>query len=149
MKKEKQITLIDHGTELTNSYILKSEKCFKSAELLFDNDLFENSISESYYAVYNFLLALWFNLGIKSKTHMGSIYLLTVLFDFDNIFLKLKNLKEQRINFQYYVNNKDESLYVSKKCLLDAQEIIIELKSYLDECNRDKIKELRKKFNEI
>ena len=67
VRNEGKLELVEPSEEICKSYLRKTDNCFKSAKLLLQNELYENSISMSYYAMYNSLLALFFRTGIKSK----------------------------------------------------------------------------------
>ena len=77
LKKKRLIELVESSEEMKASYLIKAENCLKSAKILFQSQLYENSTSESYYCMYNSLLALLFKIGIKSENHSASI----ILFD--------------------------------------------------------------------
>lgn len=53
LKKEGKLQLVEPSEEICESYIEKSDNCLKSAKLLLQHSLYENSISMSYYAMYN------------------------------------------------------------------------------------------------
>lgn len=63
------------------SYLMKAENCLKSAKILFQGQLYENSISEAYYCMYNSLLSLLFKIGIKSENHSASVIIFDKLFN--------------------------------------------------------------------
>lgn len=63
--------------------------------------------------------------------------------------LKLNKLKDLRIKYQYYIDEDGKSEEDLKRCFSDTKEIIIELNDFFDNLNEDKIKEIRKKFNEL
>jgi len=73
LKKEGKLTLVEPSEEICNSYLEKADNCLKSAKLLLQNNLYENSVSMSYYAMYNSLTSLFFKIGIKCENHSGSI----------------------------------------------------------------------------
>lgn len=85
LKKEEKLELVEPSEDICASYSEKSDNCLKSAKLLLQNGLFENSIGMSYYAMYNLLLALLFRAGIKCENHAGSIILLKLLFQEDDL----------------------------------------------------------------
>lgn len=60
LKNEEKLELVEPSDDVCNSYTEKSANCLKSAKLLLQNNLYENSIGMSYYAMYNQLLALLF-----------------------------------------------------------------------------------------
>ena len=65
LKKEKKLDLVEPSEDVYNSYSGKSSNCLKSAKLLLQNNLYENSVGQSYYAMYNQLTALLFRVGVK------------------------------------------------------------------------------------
>ena len=67
IKGEGKLELVEPSEDICASYLAKANDCLKSAKLLLENDLFENSISMSYYAMYNSLTALLFRTGIKCE----------------------------------------------------------------------------------
>src|SRR3989344_8193376 len=84
LKKEGKIELVEPSEEIKDSYIKKSESNLISAKILLENNRFEESVSLTYYSMYNLLLALLFKTGIKSENHSGSIILLKKLFSLEN-----------------------------------------------------------------
>ena len=80
LKKERKLELAEPSEEICKSYIQKADNCLKSAKLLLEHDLYENSVSMSYYTMYNSLIALLFKIGIKCENHAGSIILFKNLF---------------------------------------------------------------------
>ena len=55
LKRKGVIGLVECSEEMKSSYLIKSENCLKSAKILFQSQLYENSISEAYYCMYNSL----------------------------------------------------------------------------------------------
>jgi hypothetical protein len=55
LKKEGKFELVDPSESICESYSEKSANCLKSAKLLLQNNIYENSVSRSYYAMYNLL----------------------------------------------------------------------------------------------
>ena len=58
LKRKRVIELVESSEEMKSSYLIKSENCLKSAKILFQSQLYENSTSEAYYCMYNSLLLL-------------------------------------------------------------------------------------------
>ena len=81
LKKKGIIELVESSEEMKSSYLIKAENCLKSAKILFQSQLYENSTSEAYYCMYNSLLSLLFKIGIKSENHSASIILFDKLFE--------------------------------------------------------------------
>lgn len=104
--KEGKLELIEPSENICESYFKKARDCLKSARILLEHKLFENSISLSYYTMYNSLLALLFRIGIKSENHSASILLLKKLFSLNDLFDLISLAKKIRIDVQYYVSSK-------------------------------------------
>src|SRR3989338_649708 len=96
LKKEGKLELVEPSEEICKSYIEKSDNCLKSAKLLLQHSLYENSVSMSYYAMYNALTALLFKTGIKCENHAGSIILLKKLFGRMDLFKIISFAKKER-----------------------------------------------------
>ena len=143
LRKEKKLSLIEPSEEISKSYLLKSESNLISAKILFSNNKLEESISLSYYSMYNFLLALLFRVGIKSENHQASIILLKELFNQDNSDIIFA--KTERIDKQYYVNfniSKEET----KKLIKIAEKFNNSLRDFLYKINNKDIREYQRKF---
>lgn len=106
LKKEGKLELVEPSEEICKSYMEKADNCLKSAKLLLQNSLYENSVSMSYYAMYDSLTALLFKVGIKCENHAGSIVLFKNLFGRIHLFKIISFAKEERIDKQYYVTSK-------------------------------------------
>src|SRR4030042_3823430 len=127
LREEGKLGLVEPSEEICNSYLGKADNCLKSARLLYENDLYENSISMSYYAMYNSLIALLFRVGIKCENHAGSILLLKKLFKRIDLFSAISFAKEERIDKQYYVTpilTKESAQDMFKK----AEEFVVQVK---------------------
>ena len=103
LKRKRVIELVESSEEMKLSYLTKAENCLKSAAILFQNKLYENSTSEAYYCMYNSLLSLLFKIGIKSENHSSSIILFDKLFENKELVKIISWAKEERIDKQYYV----------------------------------------------
>lgn len=102
--KAEQLRLVDPSENIYESYMKKSEDCIKASELLIKNGLYENSISDSYYAIYNSIIALLRKVGIKCENHAVSISLLETLFS-ETVLRDLANrAKDARIESQYEID---------------------------------------------
>lgn len=148
LKKEGKLEAVEPSEDICNSYSEKSANCFKSAKLLLQNNLYENSIGQSYYAMYNQLLALLFRVGIKCENHGGSILLLRLLFD-ENVLHKLiSDAKKERIDKQYYVTAEKNEITkeIADELLNNAEEFVLKMKLVIKNLNNDRIEEVRRKF---
>ena len=81
LREKGKLELVEPSEEIKESYLRKADNCLKSAKILLENDLYENSIGEAYYAMYDCLLALLHKTGIKSENHSASVILLKRLFE--------------------------------------------------------------------
>ena len=151
LKKEGNLELVEPSEEICNSYSDKSNNCMKSAKLLLQNNLYENSISMSYYAMYNLLLALLFRVGIKCENHGASILLLKLLFEENSLFNLISQAKKERISSQYYVaTEKDEiTKEITKELLNNAENFVLKVKVVIRDLSNDKIEETRGKFKNL
>jgi len=118
-----------------------------SAKLLMQNGLFENSISMSYYAMYNLL----FKTGIKCENHGGAILLLKLLIEEPELHRTISDAKAERIDKQYYVvTDKDEiTKEIAENQIFDAEKFNLRMKLILQKMNIDRIRTMRQKFNTI
>ena len=103
LREEDKLELIDPSEPIVESYEKKSRDCLSSAKLLFKGDLFENSIGEAYYSMYNAVQSLLFRCGIKCENHSAAAVLLRILFRLDKIYAAFSKAKGERIDKQYYV----------------------------------------------
>ena len=151
LKREGKLELVEPSENICDSYFQKSTNCLKSAKLLLQNDLYENSIGESYYAMYNQLLALLFRVGIKCENHNGSIFLLNLLFNEKDLYKVISEAKKERIDKQYYVTiEKDElTKEIGKELLNDTEQFVFKLKVIIKNLNNNRIEEVRVKLGAI
>ena len=151
LKKEKKLELVEPSEDICQSYSDKTADCLKSAKLLLQNNLYENSVTMSYYAMYNQLTAFLFQIGIKCENHAGSILLLKFLFNNKELFTIISNAKKERIDKQYYVTTKKDEITkeIAVDLLNNAEEFVLKMKVLIKNVNNDYIDEARKKFNII
>jgi len=149
LKNEGKLELVGPSEEICKSYIEKADNCLKSAKLLLQHSLYENSISMSYYTMYNSLTALLFKVGIKCENHSGSIILLKKLFNTPDLFRIISFAKEERIDNQYYVSS-EKSIVLTKESAEDmvskAEDFLVKIKLTMTELKNERVEELREKF---
>ena len=80
LRAEGSLEMVEPSVVIHESYMDKAADCLKSAEILIREGLYENSVSMSYYAMYNSLTALLRLSGIKCENHAGCIRLLEEVF---------------------------------------------------------------------
>jgi len=152
LKKEGKLELVEPSEEICKSYIEKADNCLKSAKLLLQNSLYENSVSMSYYAMYNSLTALLFKTGIKCENHAGSIVLFKKLFGRLELFKIISSAKEERIDKQYYVTS-EKNFVLTKESAEDmvkkAEDFLLKMKLSITDLKNEQIENLREKFNAV
>ncbi|MBN1376957.1 HEPN domain-containing protein [Candidatus Woesearchaeota archaeon] len=145
--KEGKLELVEPSQNISKSYIEKSNKSLKSAHILIKNNLYEDSVSKSYYAIYYCLLALLFRTGIKCENHTASIIIFKELFD-KNTSSKINPIKKTRINTDYSVENEPGS-EETKRLYKEAENIILDMKIILNNINETKINKIREDFKKL
>lgn len=148
LKTEEKLELVEPSEEICDSYLEKSANCLKSAKLLLQNNLYENSIGMAYYAMYNVLIAVLFRTGIKCENHSGSILLLKLLFDKKALFKLISDAKKERIDKQYYVTTeKDEATKEDARELVNnAEDFVVKMKLVIKNLNNEYIDKIRENF---
>lgn len=152
LREERKLELVEPSEEICTSYLEKAESSRKSAEVLLPHKLYENSVSASYYAMYNALTALLFKAGVKCENHSAAIILLRNLFGQEELYKTISKAKEERIDKQYYVSSKkteEETKESAEKMLKDAGKFITEIRLIIRKMNASEIEGMRKKFESI
>jgi uncharacterized protein (UPF0332 family) len=145
LAKEGKLKVIEPSEEICSAYLDKAEKSLKSARILLDNNLYENSVSMSYYTMYNSLTALLFRVGIKCENHAGSIILLRKLFGKPNLYRIISFAKKERVDKQYYVDFKlvkEPAVELLKK----AENFLVEMKFIIRNIKTEEINEIRNRL---
>ena len=152
LKRKGIIELVEPSEEMKSSYLIKAENCLKSAKILFQSQLYENSTSEAYYCMYNSLLALLFKIGIKSENHSASIILFNRLFGNKDLVKIISWAKEERIDKQYYVETQQIVKVTKESCnemILKAEDFLVKMKLLINELSNEKINSVRVDFNKL
>ena len=152
LKKEGKLEMVEPSEEICRSYIEKADNCLKSAKLLLQHNLYENSVSMSYYAMHNQLTALLFKCGIKCKNHAASIILFRKLFGRVDLFKIISFAKEERIDKQYYVTS-EKNFVLTKEAGEDmarkAEDFLVKMKLLMAELRNTNITNVREKFKTL
>lgn len=146
LHKEKKLIIVEPSEELKEAYIQKSSASLKSAEILLQNSLLENSVPMAYYSMYNMVMALFFKTGIKCENHAGSIILLKELFLVDNS--RIEFAKKERVDKQYYVDFKISREEVNK-LLSAAKEFNSSLYDFIDRMTGKDVARFRDELREM
>jgi uncharacterized protein (UPF0332 family) len=151
LKKEKKLELVEPSEEICQSYLEKSDNSLKSAKLLLANNLYENSVGMSYYAMYNSLTALLVKTGIKCENHSGSILILKLIFDKKDLFSIISDAKKERIDKQYYITEEKDEITkeVAEQLLQHAEDFALNLKVIIKEISNDYINGVREIIKNI
>ncbi|MBW6462425.1 MAG: HEPN domain-containing protein [DPANN group archaeon] len=152
LKNAKKLKLIEPSTEIYTSYSIKSNNCLKSAKILFDSPLYENSVSSAYYAMYNASLSLFFYCGIKCENHTASIILLEKVFNLSNLKGNLESVKKERIDKQYYVSeeeNVEMTKDIAENMFFDAENFILDIRAYIEQLSNSDVEMIRLTFEEL
>jgi uncharacterized protein (UPF0332 family) len=121
-----------------------------SAKILNKNNLYENSVSESYYAMYNSLHALLFRYGIKCENHTLAIEFMDLLFGEKEIRDTVLKAKKERIDKQYYLTdeiNEPLTEEISLEMIKNAEEVLNQIRILISEI--ENINEIKEKFEKI
>ena len=152
LKKEGKLQIVEPSDNLRKAYDIKSGYCLKSAKILFNAGIYENSVSEAYYSMYNSVLSLLFKCGIKSENHSAAVILLSRLFGLEDMGKILSDAKKERIDKQYYASE-IESAQMTKdaaeKMIAVSEEFIISLKVYSGNLNTSSMQIIKSKFEEF
>lgn len=144
LSKLKILQLVEPSENLKESYLKKSDESLLSTKFLYEKSQYNDSISLSYFSMYNSLLALLYACGIKCENHNASIYLLKKLFCMENA--KIKNAKIERKDKQYYPSfstNKEEVLTAIKS----TEEFNAEIRDFIEKLTYNQIKVYRERLS--
>lgn len=145
LAREGKLEIVEPSEEICSAYLDKAEKSLKSARILLENGLYENSVSMSYYVMYNSLTALLFKVGIKCENHSGSIILLRRLFGKDRLYKTISFAKKERVDKQYYVDFK-LTKEPAKDLLEKAEYFLIEMKFIIGNIRTNEINNIRSRL---
>ena len=148
LKEEGKLKLVKPSEEICSSYLEKADNCLKSTRILLKNELYENSISMSYYTMYNSLVALLFRVGIKCENHSASIILFKKLFGRADLSEIISFAKKERIDKQYYIEfilTKESAKDLLKK----AEDFLVEIKTMIKSIKNEDVQKLRTEFNKL
>jgi uncharacterized protein (UPF0332 family) len=151
LSNEGKLEVVEPSDNICESYLGKADNCFKSAKILMVNRLFENSVSMSYYSMYDSLLALLFKTGIKCENHSASILLLKIVFEKLDLFEIISKAKEERIDKQYYVTDEKEELTkeISEEMVKNAESFLLNMKLFIKNQNSENIEKIQNKLKEL
>lgn len=147
--QEKKLEAVEPSCEIALSYLQKSADSLRSAQVLLQNNLYENSIALAYYSMYDALTAILFRVGIKCENHSGSILLLKDLFDEKELYEIITLAKKERIDKQYYVksvSNLALTASLANQTYKEAENFTVQLRLKIQNLQQVQISLLQKKF---
>ena len=144
--KENKLKLVESSEEIKDSYLEKSQSNLDSTKILLENNKLEESVSLTYYSMYNIATSLFFKTGIKCENHSALIILLKEIFEIDNS--SISYAKKERIDKQYYADFEitKEEVNEAIKSAEDFSSILID---FISKMNNSDIEEYHEKFKEI
>ncbi|HII15848.1 MAG TPA: HEPN domain-containing protein [Nanoarchaeota archaeon] len=152
LKKENALGLVEPSDEISESYLIKSDKCIRVAKLAYNAGIYENAVSEAYYSVYNTLTSLFYKCGIKCENHSGAAILLKDFFHLDKLYLLFSEFKKDRIDNQYYIPIIGAEPISQEKCrerIATAQRLNAEIRAYKNRITIREIAGIRTKLEKI
>ncbi|MBI3623573.1 HEPN domain-containing protein [Candidatus Pacearchaeota archaeon] len=152
LEKKSIVELVEPSEEMKSSYLIKAENCLKSAKILFQSQLYENSTSEAYYCMYNSLLSLLFKIGIKSENHSASIILFNKLFENKELVKIISWAKGERIDKQYYIETQQIVKVTKESCnemITKAEDFLVKMKLLISEISNEKINSVKDDFSKL
>ncbi len=152
LSREKKLETVDESPEIASAYLQKGADCLRSARILCENGLYDNSISLSYYAMYNALTAMLYRTGIKCENHSGSILLLQKLFGQQKLHDLISLAKRERIDKQYYVvseSNTTSNASLARQTVKEAEEFMLDVRLYLGQLDEKKVGVIKEKFRQL
>lgn len=141
--QQEKIKIIAPNKEVSNSYYIKSNNSLKAAKILNMQELYEESISMSYYSMFHIVLSLFFKVGIKCENHSATIIILKELFNIDNS--KISYAKEERVDKQYYIDfqiTKEDSYELVEM----AEEFNSQIFNFIENLNQNQIEKYNEDF---
>lgn len=152
LKEEGKLSAVDSSEEIAKAYLIKSDKCIRVAKLAFLEGIYENSVSEAYYSIYNTIMSLFFRCGIKCENHSASAILLKEIFELRDLCEIFLEFKKDRIDNQYYlpVSNGESmtGLECDKKIKI-AENFILQMRSYIGRLGVEEVRKFYVKFKEF
>ena len=152
LKGECSLKLVETSEEIAASYLIKTDKCIKVAELAYRAEIYENAVSEAYYSIYNSVLSLFFKCGLKCENHSGAVILVKELFNLPELYSIFSEFKKDRIDNQYYIPINGTEPITKEKCaerIRTAKDFNLRIWTYSNNLKNQEIEEIRKKFEEL
>jgi len=138
LKQERGIRIIEPNENISKEYLSAAKNDFK---MMLKSDKKWSTI-QAYYCCYNSLYSILAKCGIKCEIHECSLKIMPFL-GYNKRFCRfIKELKEERIDVQYYLKKAEKVDFERVKEFLEVSE------KRLIEINDIEIQEIRKKIKE-
>ncbi|MFT4305248.1 MAG: HEPN domain-containing protein [Candidatus Woesearchaeota archaeon] len=152
LKKDGNLKLIETSNEISKSFLVKSENCIRVAKLAYNEGIYENSVSEAYFSIYNVVTALFYKYGIKCENHSASVLLIKKIFHLNDLYLIFSEFKKDRIDNQYYTPILEQEPITKERCyekLKTAQKFNLEIRVFMEKLTEEEINNIRKEFQDL
>jgi len=152
LKEDGNLKLVEPSNEISKSFLVKSENCIRVAKLAYNEDIYENSVSEAYFSIYNVVTALFYKCGIKCENHSAAVILIKKLFNLNDLYLIFSEFKKDRIDNQYYTPILAQESITKERCnerLKTSQMFNLEIRTYMEKLTQEEINIIRKEFQDL
>jgi uncharacterized protein (UPF0332 family) len=149
LKQEDILELVNPSTNISEAYQIKSTNCLRAAKILYKEKLYENAVSQAYYAMYNAMQSTLFLTGIKCENHTAAICLMGFLFGRQDLQKTIATAKKERIDKDYYITGKQNEPIteeIGQAMIKDAENIIIALQLVKEKLAEKEILDAREKI---
>lgn len=151
LKQRRGITIEEPNDNICNVYIKKAKSALNVLSSAKEKDEVDWIAATAYYARYFAFYGLLQKCGIKSEIHDCTISLMKFMFVNEKIieehfYKELQTAKELRIDAQYYIAEEldREKLKTDSET---AGSFVLEIERIIDGLTKEKIGQLRNKFN--
>ena len=132
--------MVNNKNELSKYRLEKALEDLKSAEVLFQNNLYKQSINRSYYSIFHATRAILALDMFDSKKHSGVIayfnqnYIATSKFEskYSKILMGVQKIRNSSDYDDFYVVSKEEA----EMQINNAKEFVVKIKQYIDDLGR-------------
>jgi uncharacterized protein (UPF0332 family) len=152
LKQEGTLELVEPSRNISQAYHIKAQNCLRAAKILSKERLYENAVSQGYYAMYNAIQSCLFLSGIKCENHTASILLLNYLFGKSDLQRTIAKAKQERIDKDYYMTgaqNEPITAEIAMRMIKDAEHVITSLQLLKEGLDEKSISKAREKIMKL
>ena len=126
---------MEEKSEIIQGMIAKAKEKLEAATILLERNIFDDSVSRSYYAVFHAISAALFTKGLSFSSHSQTIGMFNKEFIHAGIFPKsysteIHFLFDKRESGDYDIDSSIDQ-GIAKRCLSSANEILNSIEQYL------------------